>query len=58
MLTFDGLVDTSGESGLCFRPLRPRLETKMYIIWKKYQMFTHIAELLLKELKDYFTVYN
>lgn len=55
MLTFDGLVDTSESSGLCFRPLKPRLETKMYIIWKKYQMFTPIAELLLKELKKYFS---
>ena len=55
MLTFDGLVDTSENSGLCFRPLEPRLETKMFIIRKKYQMFTPIAELLLKELKDYFS---
>lgn len=55
MLTFDGLVDTSEESGLCFRPLEPRLETKMFIIWKKYQMFSPIAELLVKELKNYFS---
>ncbi|MBD5111556.1 MAG: LysR family transcriptional regulator [Ruminococcaceae bacterium] len=55
MLTFDGLVDTSEASGLCFRPLEPRLETKMFIIWKKYQMFSPIAELLVKELKNYFS---
>lgn len=55
LLTFDGLVDTSENSGLCFRPLKPRLETKMYIIWKKYQMFTPIAELLLRDLKNYFS---
>lgn len=55
MLTFDGLVDTSDGSGLCFRQLKPKLETKMYIIWKKYQMFTPIAELLLKDLKNYFS---
>lgn len=54
MLTFDGLIDTSAESGLCFRPLEPRLDTKMYVIWKKYQMFTPIAEMLLKDLEDYF----
>lgn len=50
MLTFDKLVDTSEESGLCFRPLEPMLETKMYIIWKKYQVFSPIAELFVKEL--------
>lgn len=51
MLTFDRLVNTDNNSNLCFRPLSPRLETKMYIIWKKYQVFTPIAELLLDELK-------
>ena len=52
MLTFDKLIKTDSESGLCFRPLEPVLETKMYVIWKKYQVFTPIAELLLKELKE------
>lgn len=50
MLTFDKLADTSEESGLCFRPLEPALETKMYIIWKKHQIFSPIAELFVKEL--------
>ena len=54
MLTFDRLVNTGDDSNLCFRPLSPRLETKMYIIWKKYQVFTPIAELLLDELKKRF----
>jgi len=49
-LAFDHLVDTSKESGLVFRPLSPRLETKMYIIWKKYQIFTPAAKVLLDEL--------
>ncbi|WP_124098182.1 LysR family transcriptional regulator [Ruminococcus sp. Marseille-P6503] len=51
MLSFDRLADTGADSELCFRPLDPPLETKMYIIWKKYQVFTPIAELLLDELK-------
>ncbi len=51
LLMFDRLVDTSPGSGLCFRPLEPPLETKMYVIWKKYQVFSPIAELLLDELK-------
>ncbi|MDE6133721.1 MAG: LysR family transcriptional regulator [Oscillospiraceae bacterium] len=50
LLTFDKLTDTSEESGLCFRPLEPTLETKMYIIWKKYQVFSPIAELFVREL--------
>ena len=51
-LTFDKLVYTGSDSDLCFRPLTPPLETKMYVIWKKYQVFTPAAELLLDALKD------
>ncbi len=51
-VTFDRLVDTSPESGLCFRPLVPELATRMYVIWKKYQVFSPAAELLLKELQQ------
>ncbi|MFQ7310488.1 MAG: LysR family transcriptional regulator [Sellimonas sp.] len=51
LLTFDHLINTSSESGLVFRPLFPALETKMYIIWKKRQIFTPIAERFIEELK-------
>lgn len=51
MLTFDKLADVSDESGLCFRPLEPKLENKMYFIWQKYQTFTPIAEKLIDYLK-------
>lgn len=54
LLTFDRLIDTSPASGLAFRPLSPKLETRMYLIWRKYQIFTPIAERLLAELKDRF----
>lgn len=52
VLTFDKLVNTSDESGLCFRPLAPRLSTQLYVIWKKYQVFSPAAELLLQEMKE------
>ena len=51
MLSFDKLADTGADSELCFRPLTPPLKTKMFVIWKRYQVFTPIAELLLNELK-------
>ena len=50
MLTFDGLAYTEAGSDLVFRPLFPVLENKMYVIWKKYQVFTPIAELFVKAL--------
>lgn len=53
VLTFDKLIDTSEHSELCFRPLTPTLKTRLSIIWKKYQVFTPVAEVLLDELKAY-----
>ncbi len=54
LLSFDKLADTGADSELCFRPLAPALETKMYVVWKKYQMFSPAAELLLAEMKARF----
>lgn len=54
-LGFDKLIHTGADSGLCFRPLEPGLVTPMYVIWKKYQVFTPIAEKLLDELMGRFS---
>lgn len=54
LLTFEHLIDTSPGSGLAFRPLTPKLETKLYLIWKKYQVFTPIAEKMLEKLREHF----
>lgn len=57
-LTFAGLVNTSPESGLVFRPLFPKLETKLFLIWNKYQTFTPIAERFLSGVKKSFSEYE
>ena len=54
LLTFEHLVDTSEGSGLAFRPLSPKLESKIYLAWNKYQAFTPIAERFLEHLKRSF----
>ena len=54
LLTFDRLADTGSDSELCFRPLTPPLQSKMYIIWKRYQVFSPIAERLIDEIKNTF----
>ncbi len=51
LLTFDKLINTSKESNLVFRPLSPKLENKMYLIWRKYQVFSPIAEKFLSNVK-------
>lgn len=48
--TLDKLVNTAG-SNLCFRPLKPRLELGMYLVWKKSQLFSRAAELFLERLQ-------
>lgn len=54
VLGFDGLVYTGSDSDLCFRPLEPALTSPMYIIWRKYQVFSPAATLLLEKLKEKF----
>ena len=55
LLTFDKLINTSEESRLTFRPLSPRLETKLFLIWNKYQTFTPIAERFLEQIRSSFS---
>lgn len=52
--SFENLINLSGDSNLCFRPLSPRLTSGVYVVWKKYQVFSKAArkflEFLQKEL--------
>lgn len=52
LLTFDKIINTSSESNLKFIPLSPPLENKMYLIWKKHQTFSPIAERFLSEFRE------
>ncbi len=49
---YDKIINTSGNSRLCFRPLEPKLENKMSIIWKKHQHFSKPAEKFLEVLRE------
>jgi len=50
-LSFRHLVDVSEGSALAFRPLEPRLESKLYLIWNRYQAFTPIAERFVEQIR-------
>jgi hypothetical protein len=50
-IALDKLVNTTGESELCFRPLYPTLEAGLCIVWKKYQVFSRASEHFLKRLQ-------
>lgn len=51
-ICFDKIINVSGKSNLCFRPLQPKIEASMSIVWKKYQVVTKAAEKFLQKLKD------
>ena len=53
-LTIGRLADTSAESALCFRPLEPKLEAGLCLVWKRYQVFSDAAETFLKKLRSSF----
>lgn len=54
-VTLDNLANTSAASDLCFRPLSPRLESGLNVVWKKYQVFSPAAEIFLDRLKAAFS---
>lgn len=49
----DKLINTSN-SNLCFRPLKPSLDVGLYVVWKKYQLFSKPTEKFLEILKAQF----
>lgn len=53
-IAIDKLANTSEGSPLCFRPLSPKLESGLNIVWKKYPVFSPAAELFLTRLKESF----
>ncbi|MBZ5481186.1 LysR family transcriptional regulator [Priestia megaterium] len=53
-ITLDKIVNTSTASNLCFRPLQPRLESGLNIVWKKHHVLSAAANAFLKELQEEF----
>lgn len=47
----DKIINVSGSSKLCFRPLQPTLTSGMSLIWKKYQIFSRASEKFLHMLQ-------
>lgn len=51
VIALDKLINTSGDSNLCFRPLYPTLEAGLCIVWKKYQVFSRASDTFLRQLQ-------
>lgn len=48
----DKIITIPENGNLCFRPLTPKVEAELYIIWKKYQIFSKAAEKFILKLKE------
>lgn len=52
VLALDKIINTTGDSELCFRPLYPTLEVRLCIVWKKYQVFSKASNAFLQQLQQ------
>lgn len=53
-LTIDKIISTSKDSELCFIPLKPQINIRLVLVWKKYQVLSKANEVFLRELKKVF----
>ena len=49
-LCFDRLINVSGDSVLCFRPLTPEVTVQGTLIWKRYQVLSPAVRLFVEQL--------
>lgn len=57
-LCLDGIIPEYENSTLVFKPLEPKVEVGLNIVWKKYQVFSKAAEVFLNELQHQFRKSN
>lgn len=50
-ICFDRLINTTGDSRLCIRPLVPRIKNAGNLIWKKYQVFSPAVQLFIDRIR-------
>ncbi len=54
-LCLNHIINTTGDSNLCFKPLSPKLSSKLNVVWKKYQLLDKASELFLSKLQELFS---
>lgn len=50
-LTLDKIVNTTGDSNLCFRTLKAGPDLTWHLVWKKYQVFTKASQKFLEKIQ-------
>ena len=54
-LCFDGLINTTGDSPLCFKPVVPEYIVSGSLIWKKYQVFSPAVQMFIDRVREHMT---
>ena len=52
VIALDKIINTTGDSNLCFKPLFPSLEVELCIVWKKYQVLSRASNTFLHQLQQ------
>lgn len=52
VIALDKIINTTGDSELCFRPLAPTLEAELFFVWKKYQVHSRAASAFLNQMQE------
>lgn len=50
-ISLRGIINVTGDSPFTFRPLSPPLADRLYIVWKRYPVFSRAARTFLEELR-------
>ena len=51
-ICFDKLINTTGNSPLCFKPIVPKIKIVGYLIWKKYQIFSPAVQMFIDRIRQ------
>ena len=51
-ICFDRLINTTGDSPLCMRPIVPAMKSTGYLIWKKYQVFSPAVQMFIDRVRE------
>ncbi len=52
VIGLDKLINTDGDEALCFCPICPDWKSELYVVWKKYQVFSRAAGAFLKRIQE------
>ncbi|MCI9003555.1 MAG: LysR family transcriptional regulator [Oscillibacter sp.] len=52
MLCLDKIINVTGDSPLCFRPLVPLIKAHMRVIWRQHSVFSKASAAFLRALKE------